>query len=715
MPVVYFVATGVISKMEILMIKHIIPIIFFYYLNAFSNDIVISEEPVSVKECVGNVASLSVSAYSISDNALSFQWYKDNLLIVGANSTLLNFSALQHSQSGTYYCQISNNENEKIKTNSVSVYALRPTSITKQPEDVLTNLASDIITLSFEAHVSGLDIQEATQSGEFVKVQWFRVNDNDNIKLNNDEIYNGVISNKLSINTAKLPDTTFYFAEIEGKCGIAKTKIVKVVKNLNLVLLKIADLDACEGNIESLKATITNPQNHKLEFQWYKDGKPIYYKENLKGIYSDELIFNPIYMKDAGKYKLEAKIKEMNYSTFSNEVVVAVSKAPEIFCIRINSKNHTLKIENLALNVFYKESSDSNYIDIYKDGELISTYTPSMLSWYRYDFNNIRALNYVILKSDKYAKYWAIIRNECGQSVSDTVSVDEDLDGFNNCDPWNQYHFLCEGDSVAFELNYRRKSKILPTYRWDSDIRDESWWSGDIITNKNKLIISSLKRGHTGRYNLWTHIKDESFMSIDFNIIVKGPPKISAQPKDYTLISGNTETIFIIGIYTYIADTNLTSLYYMPFIGTTPTLLEKTIASFTGDYKYVKRVSKADEGYYYAVLSNGYCGYTVTDTVKVNVIPKGSTGVSYSESKSGMIIQPNPASDFITIQIQTSDVFKTSDVYNVQIFDVLGIEIKNLTPALSMNGEGVRIDVSKLPAGVYFIRIGDKVDKFLKV
>ena len=54
----------------------------------------------------------------------------------------------------------------------------------------------------------------------------------------------------------------------------------------------------------------------------------------------------------------------------------------------------------------------------------------------------------------------------------------------------------------------------------------------------------------------------------------------------------------------------------------------------------------------------------------------------------------------------------TTDI--VQIFDVLGIEIKDLTPALS-KGEGVRIDVSKLPAGVYFIKIGDKVEKFVKM
>ena len=77
-------------------------------------------------------------------------------------------------------------------------------------------------------------------------------------------------------------------------------------------------------------------------------------------------------------------------------------------------------------------------------------------------------------------------------------------------------------------------------------------------------------------------------------------------------------------------------------------------------------------------------------------------------------VYPNPTSDFITIQFQTSEVLQTSEVSKVQIFDMLGIEIKDLTPALS-KGEGVRIDVSKLPAGVYFIRIGTRVEKFVKM
>ena len=41
--------------------------------------------------------------------------------------------------------------------------------------------------------------------------------------------------------------------------------------------------------------------------------------------------------------------------------------------------------------------------------------------------------------------------------------------------------------------------------------------------------------------------------------------------------------------------------------------------------------------------------------------------------------------------------------------------ILTLTPALTLKGEGVRIDVSGLPPGVYFVRVGDEVRTFLKI
>jgi hypothetical protein len=45
---------------------------------------------------------------------------------------------------------------------------------------------------------------------------------------------------------------------------------------------------------------------------------------------------------------------------------------------------------------------------------------------------------------------------------------------------------------------------------------------------------------------------------------------------------------------------------------------------------------------------------------------------------------------------------------------VLGVKVKTLSPALSQSERELRIDVSHLPTGIYFIKIGDKVEKFVK-
>jgi hypothetical protein len=79
-----------------------------------------------------------------------------------------------------------------------------------------------------------------------------------------------------------------------------------------------------------------------------------------------------------------------------------------------------------------------------------------------------------------------------------------------------------------------------------------------------------------------------------------------------------------------------------------------------------------------------------------------------------MSLSPNPATDYI--EIDMNDVV-LSEAKNPRIFDLLGVEITtpNLTPTLS-EGEGVvRLDVSSLSPGVYFVRIGDVVRKFVKL
>jgi len=92
-------------------------------------------------------------------------------------------------------------------------------------------------------------------------------------------------------------------------------------------------------------------------------------------------------------------------------------------------------------------------------------------------------------------------------------------------------------------------------------------------------------------------------------------------------------------------------------------------------------------------------------------------------------ISPNPASEYIEINlvnvVETGlRPVSTGFSEGIRVYNALGECVKNPTPALVHTPaplergirEGVlRIDVSDLPAGVYFIRIGDAVKSFVKI
>jgi hypothetical protein len=103
---------------------------------------------------------------------------------------------------------------------------------------------------------------------------------------------------------------------------------------------------------------------------------------------------------------------------------------------------------------------------------------------------------------------------------------------------------------------------------------------------------------------------------------------------------------------------------------------------------------------------------------------KAPVNVSQQRIESDICISPNPASDYIEIDLNTVILSEAKNrngvetsVAHPRIFDLLGVEITtpNLTPTLS-EGEGVvRLDVSSLSPGVYFVRVGEVVRKFIKI
>jgi len=96
----------------------------------------------------------------------------------------------------------------------------------------------------------------------------------------------------------------------------------------------------------------------------------------------------------------------------------------------------------------------------------------------------------------------------------------------------------------------------------------------------------------------------------------------------------------------------------------------------------------------------------------------------------GIRLSPNPATDFLEISYSDANHTLNGVVDGVAIYNVFGEKVLSTSPRPSPFLEreypprltssatpqegNLRLDVSSLPAGVYFVRVGDKVGKFIK-
>jgi hypothetical protein len=92
---------------------------------------------------------------------------------------------------------------------------------------------------------------------------------------------------------------------------------------------------------------------------------------------------------------------------------------------------------------------------------------------------------------------------------------------------------------------------------------------------------------------------------------------------------------------------------------------------------------------------------------------KNFTSIKEISEESDIFISPNPATDYITLNIPPLEKRGIGGVLQeIQIFDIIGNCALNVG---AIHEFPLRIDISSLPAGVYFVRIGEKMCKFVKI
>lgn len=111
--------------------------------------------------------------------------------------------------------------------------------------------------------------------------------------------------------------------------------------------------------------------------------------------------------------------------------------------------------------------------------------------------------------------------------------------------------------------------------------------------------------------------------------------------------------------------------------------------------------------------------YWITNfTGNLYKIASGENVTSVDDLVEKFNIFPNPASDLVTISTNKIGYDLTSANNTIQIFDILGIEVLSINSKdeVSNRQNGlISIDISQLKRGIYYIRMGNNVEKFLKI
>ena len=120
------------------------------------------------------------------------------------------------------------------------------------------------------------------------------------------------------------------------------------------------------------------------------------------------------------------------------------------------------------------------------------------------------------------------------------------------------------------------------------------------------------------------------------------------------------------------------------------------------------QLAKIDDGK--ALLFGGWSDDWPYDDTWIFSIDSLSDVDDANVYESAFEVSPNPASDFIEISVGTRRA--VSEQSDVKIFNVYGQTVLSVG---AIHELPLRLDISGLPPGMYFVRIGDKVGKFVKL
>ena len=235
----------------------------------------ITQQPTGAITCVGE-AQVQFTIIANGSEPLEYQWYHDDVLLVGENDPTLTVTDITFEDAGGYYVEILNGCGTNVSaTVTLEVVGGNPVVMTQPLGDAIC--AGEDLTLSVEA------IPPAGLS-----YQWRQ----DGVDID------GATDSSYSISFAALADAGVYDVVVSNPCGPTPSNLAEVVvvdEWPNITTQPVGDV-ICES--QSVTFSVVGAGPEPLSYQWYQGGAEIV------GATDPQYTINDATVADAGDYRV---------------------------------------------------------------------------------------------------------------------------------------------------------------------------------------------------------------------------------------------------------------------------------------------------------------------------------------------------------------------------------------------------------------------------
>ncbi len=621
------------------------------------NLLMINSEFEDVELEVGDSKQLTVSTSSnmlYNTPAKTYRWYKDGVLIEGANSSSLNLTDVQLTDAGEYTAEVlwvfEDGSNETVSTSkSLTVTVTNPIvplAITTQPED----------TGIIEGKSGSLTVV-AEGEGDLT-YQWYK----------GDEAISGATSATLNITNMAASDVGTYKVVVSDSLGTLTSNAVSVTMQKELKITKQpVGITLIEGESGSL--SVTAEGHGTLGYRWYVDDVM------LGSEVSSTLNLENVEVTDGGIYYVI--VSDSNGSLTSNKVTVVVQSALKI----LTQPTAVAKVEGSAasLTVTAAGEGDLSY-QWYKDDTKLDGETGATLS-----FNSLSM-------SDE-GSYKVVVTDKNGTLSSASVSVTV----YNKLEITTQPtgFKVVEGNNGSLTVAAEGEGAL--TYQWYKD--------GVAIegATSSTLTLTKMEAANAGSYTVKiTDSVGSTIISNAATVTVHNALEITQQPVGISLLEGNAASLTVAAE----GQGTLSYQWYKDDVAlsgeTSATLSFSSLAmSNAGKYKVevsdingtVTSTTVAVVVYNKLEITQQPTGFTVVEgTAKTLAVEaEGEGTLFYQWYKDGVALTGKTSAALAFSSITLSDAGE----YKVMITDDIGNVTSNTVTVAVHN----KLEITKQPTG----------------